>query len=69
MSTDPATHLAHFQVCKHLSELPPVVGEWQQTCQQPACVHFRLGECANPNRLSESAPCPFDGKQLPLRDA
>jgi hypothetical protein len=56
-------------VCKHLSELPPVVSDWQQSCQQPRCPHYRLGECCNSGRLSASAPCPFDSKELLLEDA
>lgn len=55
-------------ICKQLSNLPPVVSDWQQTCQQPCCPHFCDGECCNPGRHSQFAPCPFDGKDLPLED-
>jgi len=56
-------------VCKHLSELPPVMSEWQQSCKQPKCSHYCQGQCCNPSRPSASAACPFDGKPLPLEDA
>jgi hypothetical protein len=52
-------------VCKHLPELPPVVSEWQQNCQQPHCSHFCDGECFHPDRHSMFA-CPFDGGELLL---
>jgi hypothetical protein len=54
--------------CKQLDRLPPVVTDWQQ-CQQPRCSHYCAGECCNSGRQSVSAPCPFDGKKLPLVDA
>jgi hypothetical protein len=56
-------------VCKHLVDLPPVVSDWQQACQQPRCPYYRQGECCNPGRQWRSAPCPFDGWELPLEDA
>ncbi len=56
-------------ICKQLAQLPPVVSDWQQSCQQPRCSHFCAGECCNSGRPSASAPCPFDGKELPLVDA
>jgi len=55
-------------ICKQLDRLPPVVSEWQR-CQQPRCAHFCDGECRHSGRQSASAPCPFDGKVLPLVDA
>jgi len=55
--------------CKHLTALPPVVSDWQQSCQRPQCPHYCLGECNNPGRLSAFSPCPFDGKELLLEDA
>jgi hypothetical protein len=55
-------------ICKQLAKLPPVVNDWQQ-CQQPQCPHYCNGECCNSPRQSASAPCPFDGKELPLVDA
>ena len=55
--------------CKHLVELPPIVTEWQQSFQQPRCLHYCQGECCNPTRRVESAPCPFDGKELLLEEA
>ena len=56
-------------ICKQLDKLPPVVSDWQQSCQQPRCSHYCAGECCNSGRQSASAPCPFDGKELPLVDA
>jgi hypothetical protein len=56
-------------ICKQLDKLPPVVSDWQQLCQQPRCSHYCAGECCNSGRQSASAPCPFDGKELPLVDA
>jgi hypothetical protein len=55
-------------ICKHLPSLPPVVSDWQQSCQQPRCPHYCLGECCNSGRQLVSAPCPFDGKELLLED-
>jgi hypothetical protein len=60
---------AHTLVCKHLAELPPVVTDWQQSCQQPRCPHYCQGDCCNPGRHWASAACPFDGKELLLEDA
>lgn len=56
-------------ICKQLSKLPPVMSDWQQSCQQPRCSHYCAGECCISSRQSASAPCPFDGKELPLVDA
>jgi hypothetical protein len=56
-------------ICKHLPGLPPVVSDWQQSCQQPRCPHYCLGECWNARRQEASAACPFDGKELLLEDA
>jgi hypothetical protein len=56
-------------ICKQLDKLPPVVSDWQQSCQQPRCSHYCDGECCNSGRPSASAPCPFDGKELPLVEA
>jgi hypothetical protein len=56
-------------ICKRLAELPPVVSDWQQSCQQPRCPHYRRGACGNPRRQGASAACPFDGKELQLVDA
>jgi hypothetical protein len=56
-------------VCKHLPSLPPVVSDWQQSCQQPRCPHYCQGECCNPGRQAADAPCPFDGRELLLEDA
>ena len=55
-------------ICKQLDKLPPVVSDWQQ-CQQPRCSHYCDGECCNSRRQSATAPCPLDGKELPLVDA
>jgi hypothetical protein len=59
----------HAVICKHLPELPPVISEWQQSCQQPRCPHYCQGECCHPGRQRASAPCPFDGQELLLEDA
>jgi hypothetical protein len=59
----------HALICKHLPNLPPVVSDWQQSCQQPRCAHYCQGECRNPSRPAASAPCPFDGRELLLEDA
>jgi hypothetical protein len=56
-------------ICKHLPSLPPVVCDWQQSCQQPRCPHYCQGECCNPGRQGADASCPFDGKELLLEDA
>ena len=56
-------------ICKQLEKLPPVVSDWQQSCQQPQCSHFCEGECDDTGRQSASAPCPFDGKDLPMMDS
>lgn len=55
-------------ICKQLDKVPPVVSDWQQ-CQQPQCSHYCAGECWHKGRQSASAPCPFDGKELPLVDS
>jgi hypothetical protein len=54
--------------CKKLSEAPSVVTEWQQTAWCPDCEHYDRGTCVNPTRTGSSAPCPFDGDALPLRE-
>jgi hypothetical protein len=69
MTTSLRTNDTHTLICKHLSELPPVVSDWQLSCQQPRCPHHCQGACGNPGRQAASAPCPFDGKELPLEDA
>ncbi len=69
MSTSLLTNGTPARICKHLPELPPVVSDWQQSCQQPRCPHYCHGECDHPARDRASAPCPFDGKQLLLEDA
>lgn len=54
--------------CKKVSELPVVVNEWQgQDLMCPDCNHYYRGMCSNPTRDSATSPCPFDGKDLPLR--
>ena len=68
MATAPFTRHTKTFICKQLNKLPPVVSDWQQ-CQQPRCSHYSAGECCNSGRHSASAPCPFDGKELPLVDA
>jgi hypothetical protein len=69
MTVSPLTSDPHARTCKHLPELPPVVSDWQQSCQQPRCPHYCQGECRNSGRQRASAACPFDGKELPLEDA
>ena len=65
MITSFFANITQALVCKHLSKLPPVVCDWQH-CQRPRCPHYCQGECCNPNRQATFAPCPFDGKDLPL---
>ena len=69
MTTSFLTNNTHTLICKHLSVLPSVVCDWQQSCQQPRCPHYCQGECCHPDRHLASAPCPFDGKELSLEDA
>jgi hypothetical protein len=53
--------------CKKLDETPSVVTDWEQQIWCPDCEHYSLGACLSPSRTSNSSPCPFDGKALPLR--
>jgi hypothetical protein len=69
MTTSLPASGTHALICKHLADLPPVVSDWQQSCQQPRCPHYCLGGCCNPSRQGASAACPFDGKELLLEDA
>jgi hypothetical protein len=69
MTTSLLSNDRHTLICKHLRALPPVVSDWQQSCQQPRCPHYCQGACCNPGRHAASAPCPFDGTELPLEDA
>jgi hypothetical protein len=69
MTMNLLTNDTHTLICKHLSQLPPVVSEWQQSCKKPRCPHYCQGECFNPGRQWASAACPFDGKELLLEDA
>jgi hypothetical protein len=69
MTTSLLAATTHALVCKHLAELPPVVSDWQQSCQQPRCPHYCQGGCCNPHRQWASAPCPFDDTELLLEDA
>ena len=55
-------------ICKQLETLPPIVSEWQR-CKEPECRHYCEGECWHEGRQAASAPCPFDGRELPLVDA
>jgi hypothetical protein len=64
MTARPLTNDAHALICKHLPKLPPVVSDWQQSCQQPRCTHYCQGECCHPGRHAASAPCPFDSREL-----
>ena len=54
--------------CNKLHELPPVVNDWQQTASCPDCAYYDCGTCGNPVRRDGSVACPFDGKDLPLRE-
>jgi hypothetical protein len=53
--------------CKHEDQIPPVVAEWQLDVLCPACKYYCRGKCIYPLRNSPQAPCPFDGKRLPLK--
>jgi hypothetical protein len=68
MTVDLLTNDSRTLTCKHLPALPPVVSDWQQSCQQPRCPHYCRGECWNPDRQGAAAACPFDGEELPLED-
>lgn len=68
MAATHTTKRTHTFFCKQLNQLPPVVSDWQQSCEQPQCPHYCQGECGNPGRESASAPCPFDGKELLLEE-
>lgn len=54
--------------CKKLHELPPVFTDWQQTAWCPDCDYYHCGICGNPARRDGGTACPFDGKELPLRE-
>jgi hypothetical protein len=54
--------------CKKVHEMPPVVNGWQQTTWCPDCEYYHCGTCGNLTRTDRNAPCPFDGKALPLRE-
>jgi hypothetical protein len=54
--------------CIKLREMPSVVPDWQQTTWCPDCEHYDRGTCANQTRVDSNAPCPFDGKALPVRE-
>jgi hypothetical protein len=69
MTMNLPTNGKHPLICKPLPELPPVVTDWQQVCEQPRCPYYGQGECCHPGRQRASAACPFDGKGLPLGDA
>jgi hypothetical protein len=57
-----------MNLCTKLRELPPVVADGQQTLWCPDCEHYDRGSCDNPAGAGSSAPCPFDGQALPLRE-
>ena len=40
-----------------------------KTFNQPQCSHYCEGECWHEGRQSASAPCPFDGSELPMVDS
>jgi hypothetical protein len=69
MTTSLRTNDSHTLVCKHLPDLPPVVCDWQQSCQQPCCPHYCQGECCHPGRQRVSDPCPLDGQELLWEEA
>jgi carbon storage regulator len=52
-------------ICKELSKLPPIVGEWQ-SFKQPQCLYYCNGECRGSGRQSATAPCPLDSTELLL---
>ncbi len=37
----------------------PVVNEWQTKIYCPNCKHYCTGRCNNPNRKSDTDPCPL----------
>jgi hypothetical protein len=55
--------------CSKLPQVPAVATDWQQTAWCPDCEYYDHGACTNPARTEDSAPCPWDGKVLPLREA
>jgi hypothetical protein len=57
-----------MNLCKKVREMPPVVSEWQPTTWCPDCEYYDQGACEDPARPGSNAPCPFDGKVLPLRE-
>jgi hypothetical protein len=54
--------------CKQSKNLPPLVMDSQEVVC-PNCKFYWRGQCSNPARTSAEGPCPFDGKELPLREA
>jgi hypothetical protein len=57
-----------MNLCKKLHDLPSVATDWQQTTWCPDCEYYECGKCHDPIRTENNAPCPFDGKELPLRE-
>ena len=55
--------------CKKLHELPAVLTEWQQTAWYPDCDFYHRGMCGLAVGTDHNTACPFDGKQLPVREA
>ena len=54
--------------CRKLHELPSVLTEWQQTAWCPDSGFYHRGMCGIAVGTDRNVACPFDGKQLPLRD-
>lgn len=44
--------------CPKMDELP-VYTEWQSKIYCPNCKHYSTGECNNPQRKTETDPCPM----------
>jgi hypothetical protein len=55
-------------LCKKLHELPPLITDWQQPVWCLDCDDYSNGQCRNPMRRDGNAACPFDGRELPLRE-
>lgn len=54
--------------CQKLLDLPPIVADWQQQAWRPDCDYYDCGTCANAGWMDDHVVCPFDGKEMPLRE-
>jgi hypothetical protein len=57
-----------MKLCNKLSALPAVTTDWQQALWCPDCQYYDRGVCNYPARADGNALCPWDGKELPLRE-